>query len=383
MPVLLQKWETLISTTLNPSSGISYTLTDEWIQDNIHQSQLNKESLKTLLIEGVIDRQKIIDKQHYIQIHQAILIRLLDKLHHYKQLVEPDSKLLYLYNAITQDVENVLNYIEDFFSSYVDRNERVPAMYFEASKEEFRRQLQELEAMINEKKMIDSKLSHIILRNFEEFCSNQTSRPTYYELFYQKNLLNELLSSNSLNTKESVQEILFYFNFNDDNYVIYFFEKLQALTEPLTTQKEKIATLRYEQKVINQLRIRLDYTLIAGMPSLKEQLSSWIDEEIKFLETDAAPAILNKADSEHDEKINTSLSVAKLALLLRLMVIDKIITNRVIAQMLRVVVRMFATLQTENIAFGSLETKYHNPDRGTISAVKDMLFRWINILNKL
>ena len=41
------------------------------------------------------------------------------------------------------------------------------------------------------------------------------------------------------------------------------------------------------------------------------------------------------------------------------------------------------TLQKENIAFGSLETKYHNPDRGTISAVKDMLFRWINILNKL
>ncbi len=383
MPVLLQNWDTQISTTLNPSSGISYTLTDEWIQDNVHLSKFNKESLKTLLIEGVIDRQKIIDKQHYIQIHQAILIRLLDKLHHYKQLVEPNSKLLHLYNAITQDVENVLNYIEDFFSSYVDRNERVPAMYFEASKEEFRRQLQELEAMINEKKVIDSDLSYIILRNFEEFCSNQTSRPTYNELFYQKNLLNELLSSNSLNTEESVREILFYFNFNDDNYVIYFFEKLQALTASLATQKEKIATLRYEQKVINQLIIRLDYTLIAGMPSLKEQVSNWISEEIKFLETDAAPAILNKADSQHDEKISTSLSVAKLALLIRLMVIDKIITNRVIAQMLRIVVRMFATLQTENIAFGSLETKYHNPDRGTISAVKDMLFRWINILNKL
>jgi len=62
---------------------------------------------------------------------------------------------------------------------------------------------------------------------------------------------------------------------------------------------------------------------------------------------------------------------------------DKIITNRVVAHVLRIAVKVFTTLQKENIAFGSLETKYHNPDRGTICAVKDMLFRWINILNKL
>lgn len=62
--------------------------------------------------------------------------------------------------------------------------------------------------------------------------------------------------------------------------------------------------------------------------------------------------------------------MAKLALLIRLMVIDKIITNRVVAQVLPIAIKTITTLQKENIAFGSLETKYHNPDRGTISAVK-------------
>ena len=65
------------------------------------------------------------------------------------------------------------------------------------------------------------------------------------------------------------------------------------------------------------------------------------------------------------------------------MIVDKVITNRIVAQVLRIVVKTVTTLQRENISFGSLETKYHNPDRGTISAVKDMLFRWINILGKL
>jgi len=119
------------------------------------------------------------------------------------------------------------------------------------------------------------------------------------------------------------------------------------------------------------------------MPSLKKQINHWIEEEIKFLETDVIIDKVQKAGHESEEKIQTCLSVAKLALLIRLMVMDKVITNRIVAHVLRTMIKMFTTLNRENISFGSLETKYHNPDRGTINAVKDMLFRWINTLNKL
>ena len=70
-------------------------------------------------------------------------------------------------------------------------------------------------------------------------------------------------------------------------------------------------------------------------------------------------------------------------MLLRLLVFDKIIIIRTVAQMLRVAAKIFSTLQKDNISFGSLETKYHAPDKTTINAVKDMLLRWINILGKL
>ena len=56
------------------------------------------------------------------------------------------------------------------------------------------------------------------------------------------------------------------------------------------------------------------------------------------------------------------------------MVLDKVITNLVVADVLRIMVKIVTTLQRELIASGRIETKYHNPDRGTISAVKDMLF---------
>jgi hypothetical protein len=51
--------------------------------------------------------------------------------------------------------------------------------------------------------------------------------------------------------------------------------------------------------------------------------------------------------------------------------------------MLRVAAKIFTTLQTDDISFGSLETKYHAPDKATINAVRDILFKWINILNRL
>ena len=79
-------------------------------------------------------------------------------------------------------------------------------------------------------------------------------------------------------------EVLFYFNFNDHDYIAYLYEKLKSLTESLPTKKEKIAALRFQQKSMNQLATKLNNILSHAMPSLKEQINHWIEEEIKFLE---------------------------------------------------------------------------------------------------
>ncbi len=112
-------------------------------------------------------------------------------------------------------------------------------------------------------------------------------------------------------------------------------------------------------------------------------MNGWIEVEIKFLENGNATQKEQTTQIDAGEKINTSLSVAKLALIIRLLVVDKIIINRTVAPMLRVISKMVTTLQKDEISFGSLETKYHAPDKATITAVRDMLFKWINILGKL
>jgi len=382
MPMILCKWEKLIA-ALNPVNQELQSLSEECIQNLIDQSEEEQEIVKTCLIEGMIDRPKIMDKQQYVQVNQAMLIRLIDKLYSFKQREPVNDKVLDVYNTISEHLKNTLDFIEDFFGNYFDRNEKVPAAYLVVAIDELCKQSKTLQQTIEYNESADSELKNILINNFNRFCIQKMPGATYNELVYQKGLLSELLTHKTLESELTIREVLFYFNFNDDEYVAYLYNKLRLLAETSLTKADKIAALRFEQKNINQLRTKLNCCLCCTMPSLKEQINHWIEEEVKFLEADVVVDKVQKSDSESEEKIQTCLSVAKLALLIRLMVMDKIIVNRVVAHVLRTIIRMFTTLNKENISFGSLETKYHNPDKGTISAVKDMLFRWVNILNAL
>ena len=383
MPILLQKWDILVSSTISPTNINLVSQSDAAIQQIIQESIIEGEQFRTLLIDKIIEEPKIRDKQLYVQVNQAMLIRLLNKLYSYSQTPGLTEKVKDLYGTISQHVETALHFIEDLFGNYFDRNEKVPIGYLMTSTGEMGRQLEFLEDSLKISQVIDAPLQSILINNFNQFRLSTNAQPSYLQLTYQKHLINELLTDGALTSEHSIREVLFYFNFNNDDYVAYLYNQLNALSETRVTKKEKIVALRFEQKSMNQLRTKLNCCYSANMPSLKEQVNSWIEEEIKFLEIESVPESSPKTGNEPDEKIHTSLSVAKLALLLRLMVIDKIIANRVVTHVLRIATKTFTTLQKESVAFGSMETKYHNPDRGTISAVKDMLFRWINILNKL
>ena len=379
--MILCKWEK-IAGLLNPSNPTTRTLSPQCIQNLINESEEEQEKVRNALIEGLLERPNILDKREFVQVNQAMFIRLMDKIYSYSQKDELDDSISNVYHIIISHLKNTLNFIEDFFSNYFDRNEKIPATCFAAAVEELCKRHQILYEALESNTTIDRKLKNIISNNFIRFCNPKVRSATYNELIYQRDLLNELLGERTLESEAFIREVLFYLNFNDRDYVAYLNNKLTSLIESLPTKAEKISALRFEQKNINQTAVKLNCCLCCSMPSLKDQMNRWIEEEIKFLEA-AVVCEKPQAIDEADDKIQTSLSVAKLALLIRLMVMDKIITNRVVAPVLRIVARIFTTLQKENIAFGSLETKYHNPDRGTISAVKDMLFRWVNILNKL
>ena len=381
--MILDKWNTVINGRLSPLNTNDDLLAAEAVQLVINESEDDQQTIRSMLIEDLIEKPNVMDKEQYVKVNQTLLIRILDKLFAYSQTRPLNENILLLYNTISQHLQSTLDFIEDFFGNYFDRNEKVPEPYISIAKENIKKQVKHLKHIVSKKEGTDTFLTSLVLDCIQQLLLDESTVITYSRLSYHKLLLNELLSQKVIQSLQSIIEALYYLNYNEDNFITYEYEWLKELTTELPTNQEKIAALRFEQKKINQLPLKPNCCYNPNMPSLKEQINGWINEEVKFLENVQLPEKVADKLNENEDKIHTSVSVAKLAVLLRLLVIDKIIINRTVAPMLRVAAKIFTTLQKDDISFGSLETKYHAPDKATINAVKDMLFKWINILGKL
>lgn len=293
MPYTLQNWNTLISNTLHPSNIELFSHNEESIKIFADQSREELERVRTLLIESVLDRSKIKDKQHYVKLNQGMLIRLLDKLYAYRQKQGINDKVLHLYDVIIKHLESTLDFIEDFFSNYFDRNEKVPIGYLTVSIGELSKQLEILKKKALASDPSVQSLVNILASHFNSFCNKRKTSATYNDLMYQKDLMHELLKRNVLGSESSIEDILFYFNYNDDSYVAYLYKKLTAVINNLPGKKDKIETLRFEQKRMNQIITKPHFAFSYAMPSLKEQINHWIEEEVRFLERDHGHLVTN------------------------------------------------------------------------------------------
>ena len=381
--IILDKWNTIINARLNPLNTNDDLLEAEAVQLVINESEEDQQTIRSMLIEDLIEKPNVMDKEQYVKVNQTLLIRILDKLFAYSQIEPLNENILLVYNTISQHLQSTLDFVEDFFNNYFDHNEKVPEPYIGIAKENIKKQVEQLKHIISKQESTDTFLTNIVFDSIQYLLGAESIVITYNRLSYHKMLLNELLSQKVMQSTQGIKEALYYINYNEDNFITYEYEWLKQITEELSTNQEKIAALRFEQKKINQLPFKPNYHYNPNMPSLKDQVNRWINEEVKFLENIQLPEKGREKLNENEDKIHTSLSVAKLAVILRLLVVDKIIINRTVAPMLRVAAKIFTTLQTDNISFGSLETKYHAPDKATINAVRDMLFKWINLLGKL
>ncbi|HUZ60578.1 MAG TPA: hypothetical protein VMU83_17535 [Hanamia sp.] len=285
MHLILQYWNTLIHQTLLPERECPSVVTDESIESFIKQFEEEQDKVHNLLLEGMLKRSKLKDKQQWVRITQAMLIRLIDKLYSYTQSKEVDLKIFQLYKIVIGHLEDTLNFIKDFFGIYFDYDERVPVTYLIISLKELSTQVILLQKMVQHYKPYIQALAEIIVNNFNKFCQENKNAATYNQLEYQKDLMDHLLTNKTLASENSISEVLFYFDYNDHDYIAYLKEKLSSLTESLDIIKEKIIALRFEQKTFNQLPKRLIGNLNSNTSSLIEQMNQWIEEEIKFLES--------------------------------------------------------------------------------------------------
>ena len=375
---VLTKWSIVIS-----ECGIAINSnkdTEAGLAEMIELSAVLKQKSKEYFIQSIVGKIAVQDKRELTSIAQSIVTRLLDQIFFIEQKQKEEKESI---KIISEHVKEVFEFIKEYFSSYFDYTQKVPSYLLLHFKESLKANAESLKKLAVNNGIEMEEIGVIISEIIEHTITERTSINTYSQINYYKDLFHQFLSGDGTLTSSFIRDTLYKFNYNSESFILNEYERLNKASSQLHSIKEKIALLSYELKKVNQFFSTSKNSFLQYLPSVKEQVGNWIIEEIRFLEKGTLPIEYADTLSEPDNKIHTSLSVAKLAVIIRLLVVDKIIINRTVAPMLRIVVKTFSTLQKDEVSIGSLETKYHAPDKATINAVKDLLFKWINILGRL
>ena len=345
------------------------SLFSELSQDDLLNSlQTDVELVPSVLMDEFISNSLIQDKEQYIRLVQALLINLSDSLY-----MKQDE-----FTTVCSQIETTLQFIQNFFYQEFDADSRLTKFYLWQFAECCKLKFDYWHIKLNGSLLIDA-LQECLTANFVSPENSMTFRKTSY----LKYLLQEIESATTVISEHYLKGLFIYNNFNSECFITYEIELIKTEVEKFPTNQDAISFLQTEQIRIAHLKIKPGMSFDNHQPSVKKQLADWINEEIKQLELKNRKATNKDLVIDPESKIQTSLSVAKLAVLIRSLVVDKIIINKSVAPMLRTVTKLFTTLQKDEISFGSLETKYHAPDKTTLNTMKEMMQKWVGILGKL
>jgi len=124
------------------------------------------------------------------------------------------------------------------------------------------------------KKVVDSKLDHGI---------------TYRKVMYAKEVQKELFrlierESEIQDCDDELRQIMYYLNYNSVKVLTYHAHYISTLLDQSETRAEKIETLSFVLKKINQSQVKPGIRYNQNGSPLKDQLNIYITEEIDYQE---------------------------------------------------------------------------------------------------
>lgn len=323
-------------------------------------------------------------RELYIQHHQVQLIRMADQLFQYLAIKNPksiyetgkDDLITTIYKETFRCTEELLNYIEQFFTSYFDKNADVPRVYLLLNQRSLRSSSKALRAKLISLNA-NTDFVNVLIYPITVFC--QKKRASYRDLIYIKDILKTL---NACDTIGEMKDLLVSMNFNSCPLVSQWIGDMVNTLNGIGETKDRTAQLSKWQKEINQIPVKPNIALKPNCASMRDQLSQWITEEIQYLETrqrllSVAPGFKPRTSINDEEKLNFSVSVNVLAILVRAAHESKLILNKHGTTVFNTVSKFSSTLQTKNPGAKSMDKKSHDPERShktkAINALQDMI----------
>lgn len=392
----LKALEHIITIVLNPTKITRDNLNDEFLSEC--KLLAVKESERILKEFRVIAFGKYQQSElgFYYRKHQAILVKFADFVYGYLQPEGPESiyglstepNVLDFYKEILRIPLDLLDYIETSYPEYFDQDIKLPEAKRWQKATEIKRILKGIQKEM-EKLEIDGELIKIACRPFEDYLLPDLVI-SYHKLSYVQVLQGELITHSKkkamANSNDELCRLLLQLNYNSIHFFNYYVLQLQEKANDHTMLTDLFTFHSLKLKIINQLPVKPGLAYKPGLPSIRDQIGSWICEELYYLEKQEQVLQqwenVKKEDRSNESRIHTSLSVSQLALAVKLLVESKVISNTNSAELMRLVARNFRTDRQEVISEDSLRNKSYSFESSTINRLKDEIIGLMNLVRK-
>lgn len=359
-------------------------------RDNILREALEEtEKIKVQLVQEVFAFSKEKEIEVYIKNYQLGCTHLLDRLYQQeKQQHAPNKAVTHFYNSFYQPILSLLSFIEERFSKYFDRFEKVPDVYLKLTREDLRQQQSMLLKTLDNlgEDLITTKLPE----RLEAFINDTAGISyTYKDIMFYKELIKELQDlgqwKKEANIYSGLQQLLIYLNYNTKEFVNGIVNRIAAELQGMADLNERIDQLLLYSKTLNQLQLKPDSSLLHRHPSVKVQLSSWFSEELAYLEHKLnglqAP---QKAElvSRVQHKLVCQLPVDQLGIFFRAASDLHIINTSSQKALFEQIAPLLSTTYRTTLSPDSMRSKSYSPEKKDIEAVKDILMQLFRQVGK-
>ena len=147
-------------------------------------------------------------------------------------------------------------------------------------------------------------------------------------------------------------------NYNHSEVRLFIINKMISNIEVLETIEDKRDRLRFFLKEFNQLKERTDIAYKPLSPSLKEQIISWISEEIIYLDNGFKPSDNKGTQSlTNEEKLHLSIPADAVTLIARAAKDNEVITNKYNTEVYKIISKYISTKHAETLSVNSMIKK--------------------------
>ena len=363
-----------------------------FISEQIKHAHYELGMIKMHLVEASLKVSSDRQLANYISVHQRALIRVVDTLFTYQQRgsknsiysIFKTSSIASLYIDLYERADEVLTFFEREFHAHFDLSATIPTAYKKLMTEEINSNRKYLRKRLAASGIPEGFVK-VILDPFDCFLSNH-SFISYRELLFIKEFQRKLYGALSLepesNFAKEIESMFFYLNYNSVHCFTFLISRLQENADGIFNLNDRIQFYSLQLKLIHQQPVKPGFVYRPMLTTIKEQVGSWIAEELYFLEKkqssiSIAPELVSPRS---DDKVHTSLSVAHLSLAVKLLIDAKLITNKNSAELMRIVARNFRTDKAEHISEDSLRNKSYNVESCTVDKMRDVI---IGLMNKM